>query len=111
MDRARYEALISPALAMVVRKGLDYNNGGEDDLHTYFPFGTASYAQMIHVKSMRFVSLAKQDKVPNYESAKDTLLDLINYCVFALDALEPKYDPAMNAVGKSFGPGGLNEKL
>ena len=100
MDRQYYQCLIDPAIAMVVKKGADYNNGGRDDLHAYFPFGMKSYAQMIHVKSSRFVSLAKQATPPNYESARDTLLDLINYCVFALDALpklETKPDPTMNA--------------
>ena len=88
MDKQTYLKLIAPAMAMVEKKGQDYNNGGREDLHKYFPFGMKSYAQMIHVKSMRFVSLAKQDGTPNFESRKDTLLDMINYCVFALDALE-----------------------
>ena len=100
MDRQYYQCLIDPAIAMVIKKGADYNNGGRDDLHAYFPFGMKSYAQMIHVKNSRFVSLAKQTTAPNYESARDTLLDLINYCVFALDWLnegEAKPDQVMSA--------------
>lgn len=108
MDRQRYEALINPAIALVIKKSQDYNNGGHDDVHTYFPFGMASYSQMIHVKSMRLVSLAKQEMrgadKPNFESVKDTLLDMINYCVFALDAIakreqEPKKHPVVFADG------------
>tara|TARA_R110000868_G_scaffold5782_1_gene33934 strand:- start:13934 stop:14221 length:288 start_codon:yes stop_codon:yes gene_type:complete len=93
MDRARYEALINPAIAIVIKKHQDYNNGGRDELQDYFPFGMKSYVQMIHVKSMRLVSLAKQNKPANFESEVDTLLDLINYCVFTLDALASMQEP------------------
>ena len=88
MDKQTYLKLIAPAMSMVEKKGQDYNNGGREDLHKYFPFQAKSYAQMVHVKSMRLVSLAQQESTPNYESARDTLLDLINYCVFNLDYLE-----------------------
>lgn len=89
MDRERYLELINPAIVLVLRKHEDYNKG-EATLEQYFPFGDYSYIQMTHLKALRLVSLASLDvgSAPNYDSIKDTVLDLINYCVFYLDYLE-----------------------
>lgn len=86
MDRARYLELIEPAIAVVIKKHEDYNQGAVT-LDAYFPFGDYSYVQMLHVKILRLVSLCSQDPTtkPNYESIEDTLLDLLNYTVFYLD--------------------------
>jgi hypothetical protein len=45
---------------------------------------------MIHTKSQRLNSLAVSDRQnnPNFESVKDTSLDMINYCSFLADYLE-----------------------
>jgi hypothetical protein len=88
MDRARYLQLLEPALKLTVTKTQDYDNGGKDDLHVYFPFLDKSYVQMLHMKTQRLVSLTKQAKQPNHESVKDSVLDLINYAVFYLDYLD-----------------------
>ena len=95
MNKMQYLDLIQPAIDMVVKKHEDYNAGLE--LKSYFPFGDLSYTQMLHVKSQRLVSLAGKslneiDTVPNYESAKDTVLDMINYCVFYLAYLKDRSD-------------------
>ena len=90
MDRAKYLSLINPAIVLVVKKSQDYDNGGADDLHEYFPFDDKSYVQMLHMKAKRLVSLTKQTAPPNFESAKDSVLDLINYAVFYLDYLDRK---------------------
>jgi len=82
MDRQRYTDLIAPAIALVVKKGEDYNSVVE--LKDYFPFGDISYIQMIYMKALRLVSLA-ENTAPNFEGKLDTVLDLINYCVFYLD--------------------------
>lgn len=71
----------------VVKKHEDYNSLVK--LEQYFPFGDKSYVQMLHVKTLRLVSLADNPK-PNFESAKDSVLDLINYSVFYLDYMEKK---------------------
>lgn len=75
---------------IAIKKSKDYNNG--NDLPTsranYFPFGLLSYAQMLHTKSQRLNSLAQQDKAPNNESVRDTLLDMINYATFAVEAID-----------------------
>lgn len=85
------------AQLLCLRKSQDYNqtggnagtfNASRDD---YFPFGLSSYAQMIHTKSQRLISLAKKgDVAANFESARDTALDLINYASFLADWLERK---------------------
>ena len=86
MDRARYLELINPAIVLVLKKHEDYNKGMK--LEDYFPFGDASYVQMLHVKQCRLLSLVSTDTAENFESRKDTVLDLINYAVFYLDYLE-----------------------
>ena len=91
MDLNRYMALIQPAMETVVKKHQDYNSAVT--LEQYFPFGDKSYVQMLHVKTLRLVSLADNPK-PNFESAKDSVLDLINYAVFYLDHLQRKEDEA-----------------
>ena len=85
MNRERYLALINPAIALVIKKGEDYNGGPQ--LHQYFPFKDKSYIQMIHLKALRLVSLADNPK-PNFEGTLDTLYDLLNYTTFYLDYLE-----------------------
>lgn len=95
MNKMQYLDLIQPAIELVVKKHEDYNDGLE--LKSYFPFGDVSYTQMLHVKSQRLVSLAgkslnENNAAPHYESVKDTVLDMINYCVFYLDYLKGVQD-------------------
>jgi len=82
MDRSKYLELINPAIVLVLKKHQDYNKGLE--LDQYFPFGDASYVQMLHVKQCRLLSLVSTNTTENFESKKDTILDLINYAVFYL---------------------------
>jgi len=92
MDKNTYLNLIQPAIDMVVKKHQDYNTG--ISLEDYFPFQDASYVQMLHVKTLRLRSLARTGK-PNYESALDSVYDLINYAVFYAKFLReqgPKLD-------------------
>lgn len=62
-----------------IKKDKDYNS--QSDLDDYFPFGLVSYIQMIYIKALRMVNIAKQDNVQN-ESMEDSLVDLVNYCSF-----------------------------
>ena len=75
---------------IAIKKSEDYNNGNGQPASRaqYFPFGLLSYAQMLHTKSQRLNSLAQQDKIPNNESIRDTLLDMINYATFAVEAID-----------------------
>lgn len=97
------------AQLLVLKKSADYNNTGDKSVaHTfqakrddYFPFGLKSYAQMIHTKSQRLLSLAIKDSGTNFESARDTMLDLINYASFGADWLnrEAAQDALVHAQG------------
>lgn len=87
MNRQRYLELIEPALQVVVKKHEDYGVASVG-LDAYFPFGSKSYVQMLHVKCQRLVSLASSDRPPNFESIQDSLNDMINYAVFMLDAID-----------------------
>jgi len=82
----RHSEVLEEIKELFDRKNRDYNGGV--NLESYFPFGLKSYAQMIHVKSQRVVSLASSGVAPTNESVMDSLKDVINYAVFAIIALE-----------------------
>ena len=94
IDELNLFAKMSPVFKEVteiaIKKSQDYNNGNGQPISraNYFPFGLLSYAQMLHTKSQRLNSLAQQDKAPNNESVRDTLLDMINYATFAIEAID-----------------------
>ena len=94
IDELKLFAKMSPVFKEVteiaIKKSQDYNNGNGQPTSraVYFPFGLLSYAQMLHTKSQRLNSLAQQDKAPNNESIRDTLLDMINYATFAVEAID-----------------------
>lgn len=87
MDSRKYDSLIAKAKSLVVDKAKDYQSS-EVKLQDYFPFGDKSYVQMMHVKTLRLRSLVEKEDEPNFESVKDSVLDLINYSVFYLQHLE-----------------------
>lgn len=73
-----------------MKKGEDYNVGGPT-IADYFPFGHRSYAQMVHVKGLRIQSLLAvldAGREPNFEGLRDTLLDLLNYATFYVEAID-----------------------
>jgi hypothetical protein len=71
------------------KKGEDYRSGGVV-MKDYFPFGMQSYFTMINTKNLRLKSLLTSGKDPNNESIRDTLLDLMNYSCFAIEAIDKK---------------------
>lgn len=87
---ARMSPVFKEVTEIAIKKSQDYNNGNGQPASraAYFPFGLLSYAQMLHTKSQRLNSLAQQDKAPNNESVRDTLLDMINYATFAVEAID-----------------------
>lgn len=87
---ARMSPVFKEVTEIAIKKSQDYNNGNGQPTSraVYFPFGLLSYAQMLHIKSQRLNSLAQQDKLPNNESIRDTLLDMINYAAFAVEAID-----------------------
>jgi hypothetical protein len=89
--RGGHPGAVADAVLLCIRKSADYNHGQMDphtiDRTSYFPFGTVSYAQMLHTKTERFVSITRKalDNEPtNFESLGDTALDIINYAGFFL---------------------------
>jgi hypothetical protein len=93
-------AQVAKAQLLVLKKSEDYNRDALDKDGTdsskrdvYFPFGSTSHAQMIHVKSQRINSLVDAElkgRPVNHEGLKDTALDLINYASFLAEWLERK---------------------
>ncbi len=69
----------------------DYNQT-EEGLQGYFPFGHMSYSQMVHVKSTRLKSLMNAAKDLGAETLeaklRDTLLDIINYSTYWVEAID-----------------------
>ena len=89
--RGGHPGALARAALLAIRKSTDYNQTSETqdphkvDRSIYFPFGTASYAQMIYTKAQRFNSLTLNElrgKPPNFEGLVDTALDIINYAGF-----------------------------
>lgn len=87
---AKMSPVFKEVTEIAIKKSQDYNNGNGTPTSRaiYFPFGLLSYAQMLHTKSQRLNSLAQQDRLPNNESVRDTLLDMINYATFAVEAID-----------------------
>lgn len=87
---AKMPPVFKEVTELSIKKSKDYNKGNSMPVSraNYFPFGLLSYAQMLHTKSQRLNSLAQQDTIPNNESVRDTLLDMINYATFAVEAID-----------------------
>lgn len=89
--RGGHPGALAEAALFCAKKSEDYNQcEGTLDIHRvdrrgYFPFGAASYAQMLHTKAKRFVSLVRRmehGEAPNFEGLLDTAIDIINYAGF-----------------------------
>ncbi len=97
-SQAEVKGWMHPSLleanALQVRKAKDY--GAPDWARKkYHPFGHKSYQHMIILKLNRLLSLTpteEDDVVPEFESLKDTVLDLINYASFYAAWLDERYD-------------------
>lgn len=83
MDDAKFKRILTDLHTLHVAKTKDYG-----EAVNYFPFGNVSYAQMIHVKSQRIVSLARQGGTATFESMQDSVKDLIVYSLMFIDHLE-----------------------
>jgi hypothetical protein len=71
------------------KKSKDYGDVDESR-SSYFPFGDKSYATMLHTKMERIKNLIENDEKHNFESLKDTVMDLINYGAFYYAYLNEK---------------------
>ena len=75
--------ILSDCANLLELKGQDYNAGTvkRDD---YYLYGRQSLMTMVHTKYLRLKSLIDADST-NFESVKDTLMDLINYSAIWAD--------------------------
>lgn len=97
-ERGGHPGALAEAALLCIRKSQDYNPGQANphdvDRTSYFPFGATSYAQMLHTKANRFISIVQKQRAgdgANFESLRDTALDIINYAGFYLaDPRTPK---------------------
>jgi len=67
-------------LCLRQERGADYGREGIT-VRDYFPFGDASYCQMVWLKIMRLRSLVASGEEER-EKIKDSVLDAINYLMF-----------------------------
>jgi hypothetical protein len=81
---------ISPAFIQAARLRQSKRDYG--GIKEYFPFGDKSYVQMLHVKTQRLVNLTKTGGIPNHESIKDSVVDLMNYASYYWEFLEGVID-------------------
>ena len=76
------------ATELMLEKAKDYRTGVT--LDDYFPFGHYSYLQMLHTKQLRLRSLIavlENGHQPNFESLRDSVIDLLNYGAFYAEYL------------------------
>lgn len=68
------------AIELKRKKSADYQ-GGQISEEQYFPFGYESYMHMIITKVNRIRSIMERDdrSNTNFESAEDSVIDLVNY--------------------------------
>lgn len=93
MNKEQFMRVVSVVAELVEKKGQDYNEG---DVHVYFPFHHKSYVQMLWVKMMRILHVTRKQeegKPLNFESAEDSIIDLIAYSVFYLEYLQKQKKP------------------
>ncbi len=85
-EKAKLLEMVPPFLReaseLNYRKSQDYGTEGDLSKRKYHPFGAVSYLHMLHLKLVRLTSVLGQDDAPNFESARDSLLDLANYVAF-----------------------------
>ncbi len=73
-------------------KAQDYNSKNSEAKEEYFPYGDLSYLQMIQTKVKRIEAVVTSKENINFESAYDSVLDLINYASFYGAYLKNKND-------------------
>lgn len=95
-------AALSPVHLELARlraaKGADYNSSGIE-IRDYFPLGHQSYFQMVFLKAKRLqslIGLIRDGRRAIHEGLRDTLLDLLNYATYWVEALDRR-DPGVEA--------------
>ena len=92
MAKVTAEQVLKDAAELKAAKSKDYQGGmfSEED---YFPYGVQSFNHMIWTKVLRLRSVTERENAEvNFESAEDTLVDLINYCAMYAAWMENQKD-------------------
>ncbi len=71
----------------LIRKNRDYGNSFDKSINK---FGYVYVAIELDKKKNRLHNLLKTKEKPNYESLKDTLIDIADYCILSLIYIENK---------------------
>jgi hypothetical protein len=93
--------VLTEANALCERKSQDYNNADSSNSvdparNDYFPYGHQSYLHMLWTKFKRIETVVLSGKESaNFESARDSLLDLINYASFYAAYLDQIKNPQL----------------
>jgi hypothetical protein len=70
--------ILKEAIELKARKEADYQ-GSKFTVDDYFPFDDLSYIHMLWIKMLRIRNVVESGGEVNFESAEDSLIDLINY--------------------------------
>jgi len=91
MAKVTAQQILKDAAALKEAKSNDYQ-GSKWSEEDYFPFGTQSYTHMLWTKMLRLRSVLEREgkEEINFESAEDTLIDMINYSAMFAAYLENK---------------------
>ena len=90
MAKTTATQILKDAAALKEAKSRDYQ-GSKWSEEDYFPYGEQSYLHMLWTKMLRLRSvLEREEGEVNFESAEDTLVDMINYAAMMAAYMENK---------------------
>lgn len=90
MAKVTAQQILKDAAILKEQKSKDYQ-GSQWAEADYFPYGELSYMHMLWTKMLRLRSvLEREDGDVNFESAEDTLIDMINYAAMMAAYMENK---------------------
>lgn len=76
--------VLAEAMALQKKKSEDYQSAQSDVKHAdYFPRGLDTINDLLHIKLLRVRSVLAKGTDTNFESLRDSYIDLINYASFA----------------------------
>lgn len=84
LDEDSFESIAQSQIDLYKKKKSDYGSATDKLFQKY---GFEYYQIMLEQKMQRIDSLTKKDNKHNFESLEDTLLDLSNYAILAVESL------------------------
>lgn len=92
-DKDSFEDIAKSQIQLYKKKNSDYGSATD---RLFYKYGFTYYQIMLEQKLMRFNSLLSKDNKPNFESIEDTLLDLSNYAILAVESIRKERKNAMS---------------